>query len=46
MSSELIKIKNVAYDIIMIIFNMLASYFYKISFHYSDYYLMMKLTLG
>jgi hypothetical protein len=36
MSSEIIQ--NVAYDIIMIIFNMSASYFHKISFHYLDYY--------
>jgi hypothetical protein len=33
MSSEVI-FQNVAYDIIMIIFNMSASYFHKISFHY------------
>jgi hypothetical protein len=44
MSSEIMQ--NVAYDIIMIIFNMSASNFQKISFHYLDYFLMMKLTLG
>jgi len=36
MSSEIIQ--NVAYDIIMIIFSMSASYFQKISFHYLDYF--------
>jgi hypothetical protein len=44
MSGEIIQ--KITYDIIMIIFNMSASYFHKISFHYFDYYLMMKLTLG
>jgi hypothetical protein len=32
--------------IIMIIFNMSMSYFYKISFHYFEDYIMTKLTLG
>jgi hypothetical protein len=44
MSSEIIQ--NVAYDKIMMIFNMSTSNFYKISFHYFEDYLMMKLTLG
>jgi hypothetical protein len=34
MSSEIIQ--NVAYDIIMMIFNMSTSYFHKISFHYFE----------
>jgi len=32
--------------IIMMIFNMLSSYFPKFSFHYFEDYLMKKLTLG
>jgi hypothetical protein len=32
--------------IIMMIINMSTSYFHKISFHYFEDYLMMKLTLG
>jgi hypothetical protein len=32
--------------IIMMISNMSISYFHKISFHYSEDYLMAKLTLG
>jgi hypothetical protein len=44
MSSE--NIPNVGYDNIMMIFNMSTSYFHKISFHYFEDYLMMKLTLG
>jgi hypothetical protein len=32
--------------IIMMIFNMLTSYFHKILFHYFEDYLMTKLTLG
>jgi hypothetical protein len=32
--------------IIMMIFNMSPSYFHKISFHYFEDYLMMKLSLG
>jgi hypothetical protein len=32
--------------IIMMIFNMLTSYFHKILFHYFGDYLMTKLTLG
>jgi hypothetical protein len=43
MSSEIIQ--NVA-TIIMMIFNMSASYFHKISFHYFEDNLMTKLTLG
>jgi hypothetical protein len=31
---------------IVMIFNMSTSYFHKISFHYSEDYLMTKLTLG
>jgi hypothetical protein len=38
-------IQCVAYNN-MLIFNMLASYFRKISFHYFEDYLMTKLTLG
>ncbi len=44
MSSEIIQ--NVAYDKIMMIFNMSTLYFHKFSFHYFEDYLMMKLTLG
>jgi hypothetical protein len=44
MSSEIIH--NVAYDKILMIFKMSTSYFHKISFHYFEDYLMMKLTLG
>jgi hypothetical protein len=33
-------------EIITMIFNMPISYFHKISFHYFEGYLMMKLTLG
>jgi hypothetical protein len=43
MSSEIIQ--SVAYDNYDD-FNMLTSYFPKISFHYFEDYLMMKLTLG
>jgi hypothetical protein len=32
--------------IIVMIFNMITSYFHKISFHYFEDYLMTKLTLG
>jgi hypothetical protein len=32
--------------LMMMIFNMSISYFHKISFHYFEDYLMMKLTLG
>jgi hypothetical protein len=32
--------------LIMMIFNMLTLYFQKISFHYFENYLKMKLTLG
>jgi len=32
--------------IIMLIVNMSTTYFHKISFHYFEDYLMMKLTLG
>jgi len=30
----------------MMIFDMSTSYFHKISFHYFEYYLIMKLSLG
>jgi hypothetical protein len=45
MSSEIIQ-SLVAFMIIMMIFNMLTSYFHKNSFHYFQDDLMMKLTLG
>jgi len=32
--------------IMMMIFNMSTSYFHKILFHYFEYYLIMKPTLG
>jgi hypothetical protein len=44
MNSEIIQ--NVAYHKIMMIFDMLTSYFHNNSFHYFEDYLKTKLTLG
>jgi hypothetical protein len=41
-----VKLFRVQPMIIMMIFNMLSSYFPKFSFHYFEDYLMTKLTLG
>jgi hypothetical protein len=43
MNSEIIQ--NVAYDIVMIKFNMSTAYFHKISFHYFECYLMTQTDL-
>jgi hypothetical protein len=40
-----VKLFRVQLMIIMMVFNMSTSYFHKISFHYFEDYLMMKLTL-